>query len=161
MPSPQKRLAELERGRLRRFSDWSNTDCPHVAAGVYTIWRGSQFLYVGMSSRGLTRQRLETSRNLARTVGLWSRLDAHASGHRNGDRFRVYVDFLVLTGLSTDQIDGVAGGELRFDALVREFIGSELAYRYVTTEDGESAFALEQDVRRGALGCGRPHINPL
>ena len=161
MSSKQKRLVDLEHGSLRRFSAWPDTDCPRVAAGVYTIWRGPQLLFVGMSDRGLTRRNLEMSRNLGRTVGLWSRLDAHASGRRSGDHLRDYLDFLVLEGLSVDQIERVAAGELRFDDLVRAFIGSELTYRYVITEDGEAAFALERDVRCGALGCGRPHVNPL
>ena len=117
-------------------------------------------MLVGRSGRGLTRQKLETARNSGRTVGLWSRLDSHASGHRSDDHLGVYVDFLVLEGLSADQIERVAAGELRFDALVRDFIRSELTYRYVTTEDGETAFALEREVRRGSLGCGRPRINP-
>ena len=161
MSSKRNPLAELERGRLRRFSGWSNTDCPRVAAGVYTIWRGTELVFVGGSGRGLTRQKLETSRNLGRTVGLWSRLNSHASGHRSGDQLSVYVDFLVLQGLSTDQIERIAAGELQFAALVRDFIWSELTYRYVTTEDGETAFALEREVRSGALGCGPPHISSL
>jgi hypothetical protein len=161
MSSPQKRLAELEHGLVRRFSAWPDTDCPCVAAGAYTIWRGSRLLYVGMSDRGLTRSRLATARRLGRPAGLWKRLDAHAAGERGGDHLRDYVDFLVLGDLSVDQIERVAAGELRFDTLVRAFIGSELTYRYVTTEDGELAFALEQEVRRGALDCGRPHVNPM
>lgn len=154
-------LAELERGQIRRFSEWSDTDCPRVAAGVYTIWRGSQFVYVGMSARGLTRRILETSRMSGRTVGLRTRLESVASGERTCDEFRVYLDFLVLERLSADQIERVASGGLRFDALVRDFIVSELTYRYVTTEDGEAAFALERAVRRGAFDCGRPRVNPL
>ncbi|MGA7759221.1 MAG: hypothetical protein WBL31_09270 [Ilumatobacteraceae bacterium] len=161
MRSTRPPLADLERGRIRRFSDWSNTDCPRVAAGVYTIWRGSQFVYVGMSARGLTRQILETSRKLGRTEGLRTRLEAVASGQRTCDEFGVYVDFLVLEQLSADQIERVASGGLRFHALVRDFIVSELTYRFVTTEDGEAAFALERAVRLGAFDCGRPHVNPL
>lgn len=154
-------LAELERGQIHRFSEWSNTDCPRVAAGVYTIWRGSQFVYVGMSARGLTRQILETSSMLGRTTGLRTRLESVASGERTCDEFRVYRDFLVLEQLSADQIERVASDGLRFDALVRDFIMSELTYRYVTTQDGEAAFALERAVRHGAFDCGPPRVNPL
>ena len=118
-------------------------------------------MYVGMSARGLTRQILETSRKLGRTEGLRTGLEAIASGQRTCDEFGVYLDFLVLERLSADQIGRVASGEVRFDALVRDFIVSELTYRYVTTEDGEAAFALERAVRRGAFDCGRPHVNPL
>ena len=118
-------------------------------------------MYVGMSSRGLTRQILETSRKLGRTEGLRTRLEVVASGQRTCDELGVYLDFLVLERLSTEQIERVASGRLRFDVLVRDFIVSELTYRYVTTEDGEAAFALERAVRGGAFDCGRPHVNPL
>ena len=47
-------LTVLETGPAYRFSDWPNPDVPSVAAGVYTVWRGEQFIYVGMSGRGWT-----------------------------------------------------------------------------------------------------------
>ena len=45
-------LARLEKGRLYRFDDWPTGDLPRIAAGVYTIWRGTEFVYVGMAGRG-------------------------------------------------------------------------------------------------------------
>ncbi len=39
-------------GPACRFSDWPNAEVPRRAAGVYTIWRQEEFIYVGMSGRG-------------------------------------------------------------------------------------------------------------
>jgi hypothetical protein len=42
----------LQDGPLLRFADWPSGDVPRRAAGVYTIWRGDEFIYAGMSGRG-------------------------------------------------------------------------------------------------------------
>ena len=44
---------ELEGGPAYQFAKWPNTHVPKVAAGVYTIWHGTQLIYVGMSGRGM------------------------------------------------------------------------------------------------------------
>ena len=51
-------IAALTEGPSHRFSDWPNPLVPRVAAGVYTIWRGGEFIYVGMSGRGLSRDQI-------------------------------------------------------------------------------------------------------
>ena len=85
-------MQELEAGPLYRFQDWPNDQVPKRAAGVYTVWDGDRLLYVGMSGRAMTAEDLEVSPN-GRVVakGLWTRLNAHASGRRSGDQFCVYV----------------------------------------------------------------------
>jgi hypothetical protein len=35
------------------FSSWPAPCVPSAAAGVYTVWCGEQFIYVGMAGRGL------------------------------------------------------------------------------------------------------------
>ena len=47
---------ELEAGPLFRFADWPNDQVPRRAAGVYTVWRAGDFIYVGMSGRGAQRE---------------------------------------------------------------------------------------------------------
>jgi hypothetical protein len=76
-----------------------------VLPGVYTIWRGDQFVYVGMSGRGAQREDfVASSHGTARQAkGLWTRLNSHASGRRSGDQFNVYVcDRLIVPVLTPD-----------------------------------------------------------
>jgi hypothetical protein len=49
-------LAGLSNGQLHRFADWPNAVVPRHAAGVYTIWRGSQLVYARVAGRGQTAQ---------------------------------------------------------------------------------------------------------
>jgi hypothetical protein len=98
-------VQELEAGPLHRFQDWPNDQVPKRAAGVYTVWDGDRLLYVGMSGRALTAADLEVSAG-GRVVakGLWTRLNAHASGRRSGDQFCVYVcDRFVVPALIPSQ----------------------------------------------------------
>ncbi len=50
----------LDRGSLHRFADWPNEVIPRVAAGVYTVWQGDRFLYVGMAGRKRSAVRVVT-----------------------------------------------------------------------------------------------------
>ena len=96
-----------------------------------------------------------------RVTGLRSRLASHASGRRSGDQFCVYVaDRFVLPQLDQRTIRAVADGTASFDALVREYIHGELAYRFIETADGAEARALEARLRRGELAAGPPVLNP-
>ena len=171
-------MQELEAGPLHRFQDWPNDQVPKRAAGVYTVWDGEQLLYVGMSGRAMTAEHLEVSPNgRVATKGLWTRLNAHASGRRSGDQFCVYVcDRFVVPALTPSQQEQLAGGGLSLDDLTRMFIRDRLAYRFqrraypghmvqivTLTEpcDGTRAVRLEAEVRQGALSVGRPYLNPL
>ena len=155
-------ISALERGPLYDFGDWPVEACPRVAAGVYTIWRGPEFVYVGMAGRGKSAADIERIRAGGKSTGLWERLGSHASGRRSGDQFCVYVaDRLVLGELSHEEIDRVASGELMFDTLVRDFVRSKLAFRFVEAPDGRSALEAERRVQAGALSAGRPLLNPI
>jgi hypothetical protein len=156
-------MQELETGPLHRFQNWPNEQVPKRAAGVYTVWAGDRLLYVGMSGRAMTAEDLEVSAG-GRVVakGLWTRLNGHASGHRSGDQFCVYVcDRFVVPALTPTQQQQLAVGGLSLDDLTRSFIRDRLAYRFVVTVDGPEAARLEAAVRRGALSVGRPYLNPL
>lgn len=129
-----------------------------MAAGVYTIWDGDEFAYVGIAGRKITAA---TSRTGKRS-GLWTRLQSHASGRRSGDQFCVYVsDRLVLPTLSREQILAVSAGSLLLDHLVRDYVRANLAFRFIDVTDGRHALEIELRVRRGALRAGRPLLNPL
>jgi hypothetical protein len=51
-------VEELAAGPLFRFADWPNDLLPRRTAGVYTVGRANDFLYVGMSGRGAQREDL-------------------------------------------------------------------------------------------------------
>ena len=156
-------MQELEAGPLHPFKDWPNDQVPKRAAGVYSVWDGDRLLYVGMSGRAMTAEDLEVSLN-GRVVakGLWTRLNAHASGRRSGDQFCVYVcDRFVIPALIPSQQQDLAAGGLSLDDLTRTFIRDRLAYRFIVTADGGDAARLEAEVRRGTLSAGRPYLNPL
>jgi hypothetical protein len=97
--SADEAMKELARGALHRFSDWPNETVPKVAAGVYSIWmgRGETLVYVGMSGRSATEEKLAAARTGKKASGLHTRLASHWAGRRSGDQFVVYVaDRLVL-----------------------------------------------------------------
>jgi len=114
-------------------------------AGVYSVWRGPAFIYVGMSCRGMTEEDVERHRMARSDRGLATRLASHASGRRSGDQFCVYVaDRPVLPLLTHDEVIEIAAGQLSFDSKVKDFISRELACRFVVVEDAETAFRVEQ-----------------
>jgi len=47
-------LEMLEHGTLCSFFEWPNPEIPDVTAGLYSVWRQHNFIYVGMSGRDLT-----------------------------------------------------------------------------------------------------------
>jgi hypothetical protein len=154
-----KRLLEtLEYGEIHYFRDWSNNILPRICAGVYTIWKDEQLIYVGMSGRSLSAEIIQEHKNTGtKAKGLFNRLKSHASGRRSGDQFCVYVaDRLVLPTLTRKQIEAIASKELNFDNLIREYIHTYLFYRYVETENDKQAFQLENAVKTGALKAGKP-----
>jgi hypothetical protein len=164
--SPESFARELETlrtGDLRPFAHWPDPTVPRLAAGVYTIWRGEELVYVGMSGRGLSAEAISEHRAAAaRGLGLYSRLNSHASGRRSGDQFCIYVcDRLVLPTLTEDDLRRVAAGEESLDGWTRRYIADHLAYRFVEVADGQTAAGLESLVRAGALGVGKPLLNPL
>ena len=155
-------LAELEDGDLHHFGDWPVSVVPPVAAGVYTIWKGAQLVYVGMSGRSLDPEKVAELLAKKKRKGLWERLNSHASGGRSGDKFCIYVcDRLVLPALSQQDILDVAKGKLSLDAGTRQFIRKHLQFRIVVVPDGEAARAVESLARSGSLRAGKPLLNPL
>src|SRR5690348_7801599 len=98
-------MNELASGPQFSFADWPSDQVPRRAAGVYTIWRKDEFIYVGMSGRGAQREDFVAEVGRAsQAKGLWTRLNSHASGRRAGDQFNVYVcDRFIVPVLTPDQ----------------------------------------------------------
>ena len=155
-------LEILRSGPTYAFADWPNSEMPKVSAGVYTIWdKAESFVYAGMAGARLkTVADFEVAAEKNKVKGMRDRLGSHASGHRSGDQFCIYVaDFLVLPNLSIEEITAIYMHEIKMDILVKEHVHQNLSYRYCLTEDGDQARALEKLILNGALG-NPPLLNP-
>lgn len=146
-----------------RFADWPSDAVPRRAAGVYTIWRGRQFLYAGTGGRSAQQEDLAAGAALRGGArGLWTRLNSHVSGRRSGDQFNLYVcDRFIVPALDGQQLRQIGEGVLSLDQLTKGFIRGQLSYRFLICADWRQALALEREVRAGCLGAGRPYLNPL
>lgn len=150
-------------GQRYAFRHWPNAEVPRVCAGIYTIWQDTVLLYAGMAGRALSEEQIVAHRRPgAKSKGLFSRLNSHASGRRSGDQFCLYVgDRLVLPVLSPAQIEAIGNGTLNPDRLVRAYVHEHLSYRFAETRDSTTALLLEREIRQGCLGAGKPLLNPL
>lgn len=146
-----------------RFADWPSDQVPRRAAGVYTVWRREELIYVGMSGRGAQAEDFVASPDHPeKAVGLWTRLTSHASGRRSGDQFNIYVcDRFIVPALTSRQQREIGRGQLLLDRLTRDFIREHLSYRFLICRDGAQALGTERAVRAGLLPAGRPYLNPL
>jgi hypothetical protein len=149
-------VRELEDGSDHSFGDWPPSHFEVGPTGVYTIWRGADFLYAGMSYV----HRSDTANQQAK--GVFGRLAYHASGRRSGDQFCIYIcDRFVVPRLSAEDMAELAQGARILDLRTREFIREHLRYRVAVTSSGIEARALESFLRREGLPrAGRPAINP-
>jgi hypothetical protein len=153
----------LRTGPLYWFSDWPNREVPNLRCGVYTVWDGGTFVYVGMAGRSLAPDAYlqPDASTLKRNRGLRDRLSSHASGRRSGDQFCIYVcDRLVLATMTANDLKDVASGKLSLDERTREYIRTQLAYRFVTTQTSNEARALERKVQSDGLNGVKPLLNP-
>ena len=155
-------INELKSGTIYPFSGWPHVAVPMSSAGVYSIWNNEgTHIYVGMSGRGMSNEQLSKSQTEGRKRGLYTRLHSHASGARSGDQFCVYIaDRLVLPTLTKDQIKAISQRMISFDHLVRDYIRTNLSFRFAVTHDGGAAISLERETRSGALES-LPFLNPL
>jgi predicted GIY-YIG superfamily endonuclease len=136
---------QLNRQPVHAFADWPNREIPKGQPGVYLVYQGSKWIYIGMSFKNLQ-----------------SRLNQHASGRRSGDQFCVYLgDRLVMPKLDIDQMKGVFSGEFSLDDEIRKFVRSQLSYRYLLVMDDPTARALEKHGLQIAKGQGAELLNAL
>jgi hypothetical protein len=146
----------LTSGPAHSFKDTLHETLPLACIGVYTIWCGIDFVYVGIAGRNL-----DPAADHHRVRGVRDRLDSHRSGRRSGDQFAVYVcDRLVLPSLTSGQIEQIAAGELSLDALTRVYIHANLSYRFAATGSYREAMEIETAFARGETAVGLPQLNP-
>ncbi|GII34138.1 hypothetical protein Pmi06nite_75800 [Planotetraspora mira] len=153
----------LQDGPLFKFSEWPSDQVPRQAAGVYTIWREDDFVYAGMSGRGAQAEDfVARTDKTQKALGLWTRLNSHASGRRSGDQFNVYIcDRFIVPDLTPEQQSDIGGGRLLLDQLTKSYIRKHLSYRFQICRDGSEALSVERAARAGILPAGRPYLNPL
>ena len=145
MPELEQLWDELNCQPVHRFADWPNRDVPKGQPGVYLIYQGNDLKYVGMAS-----------------ANLYGRLSQHARGRRSGDQFCVYVsDRLVMKNLTDEQIKGITLGTYSLDHQIRDFIRTELSYRYLLVADDPTARALERYGLQIAKGQGADLLNSI
>tara|TARA_Y100000588_G_scaffold383612_1_gene473285 strand:+ start:465 stop:923 length:459 start_codon:yes stop_codon:yes gene_type:complete len=143
MPDLEELWYQLNRQPVHAFSDWPNREIPKGKPGVYLIYRGTQWIYIGMSFKNLQ-----------------SRLNQHASGRRSGDQFCVYLgDRLVMPKLGIDQMKDLFSGELSLDHEIKKFVRSQLSYRFLLVQDDPTARALETYGLQIAKGQGAELLN--
>ncbi len=151
-------LTALEQGQFLSFKTADLASIKDHTAGVYTVWRGEDFVYVGIGGTKVTGPALAGEQTYA---GLAGRLRSHGTGYRSGDKFCIYVvDRFVLPTLTQPQIREISEGLLSFDSLIRKYIQANLGFRHLVTETGSEARAIETAVKHGALRAGRPQLNP-
>ena len=145
MPKLEKLWDELNQQPVHRFADWPNKEVPKGKPGVYLIYQRNDLKYVGMAS-----------------ANLYGRLNQHARGKRSGDQFCVYVgDRMVMPKLGIDQMKGVFSGVYSLDDAFKEFVRSQLAYRYLVVADDPTARALEKHGLEIANGQGADLLNSI
>ena len=155
-------IADLETGHLHLFSNFAAAAVPKNIAGVYTIWDGDRFIYVGIGGIQIRYTEPDEEAEPAKPVaGLRGRLAQHSTGGRSGDKFCIYVcDRFVLPSLTPQQIGEVGAGRLSLDRLTRDWIHARYSFRYIHTRSGDEARQIENEVKAGALAAGRPFLNP-
>jgi hypothetical protein len=152
----QEIVNSLIAGPLFRFRDGLHQSLPLASYGIYTIWKDTQFIYVGIAGRGL-----DLTINYIKMKGLKDRLDSHWKGRRSGDQFAVYVfDRFVVPVLTDQQKSQFGSGELKGDTLTRNFIHNHFCYRFATTESYKQASNVEDHMRMGLTSAGLPLLNP-
>ena len=154
---------KLSQSNLYYFCDWPNKSVPQIAAGVYVIYdRRGEFLYAGMAGAGLSKDKVKQLKEIkGRKSGLLDRLGSHASGYRSGDRFNIYVcDLFVLKSLTSSQINDISNKRISLDAINKEYIRSNLSYRYLDVESGVVR-GLERYIQEFGINGETPSINPL
>jgi hypothetical protein len=149
-------INRLFSGPIHWFKDWPCGDVPQYGAIVYTIWnRNNDFIYVGMSGRGIK----EGDTSIRTSKGPWGRLNSHAGGRRSGDQFCVYVCDRLLLRRIGNRIPEISDGELSMDKLNREFIRADLGFRWLVSPSGNAALDLERKIQRGEYLPGHPILN--
>jgi len=152
----ERHIEVLISGQAHAFSAGLTETLPLARPGVYTIWKSTEFLYVGIAGRAL-----DLTKTYDKMRGIKDRLDSHWRGRRSGDQFAVYLfDRFVVPILSDQQRRQFQTGELNGDILTQRFIQTHLSYRFVETTSYREAMMIEKHLAQGKSRAGFPVLNP-
>lgn len=156
---PDSVVKQLTSGKPYAFSEWPNEDLPDVAIGMYTIWKENMFAYVGISGTSLVAE--DFAMKAKKVRGLKQRLNYHRGGGLGGDKFCVYVfERFLSKELTLDDLDKMSKKELTLGKLNRDFIRSNLSYRFTILDSSQKAREYEDIIKKGGIeSIGKPYLN--
>ena len=155
---PKKLVDDLTTGTLYSFSKRPNQGIPNVAIGIYTIWNGNEFAYVGISGTNVNDE--DYQKDIVK--GLKKRLRAHHSGGIGGDKFCVLVfERYISRDITSNDLQKMARKELFLRELNRNFIRDKLTYRFTILDSKEHLHKYEDFIKQGGIeSIGKPYLNP-
>ena len=156
---PAEVVDDLVKGKLYSFSDWPNQDLPDVAIGMYTIWQGDLFAYVGISGTSLKSE--DFAMKATKKRGLKQRLNSHRKGGLGGDKFCVYVfERFLSKELTMGDLEKMSNKELTLGELNRSYVQNHLSYRFTILDSAKKARAYEDIIKKGGIqSIGKPFLN--
>mgnify|MGYP006136488223 CR=1 FL=1 len=156
---PKKIVEDLTAGKLYSFAERPGKGLPLVAIGIYTIWNGEEFAYVGISGRGVREEDYKKDK----AKGLKQRLRSHYRGGIGGDKFCVYVfERYVSKEITSFDLKKMARKELFLRELTRSFIQGNLSYRFTILDSKEHILDYEKLIKQGGIkSIGKPFLNPI
>lgn len=150
-------LSHLWSGEKISFQNQPDDPIPDIAIGVYTIWEGDRFIYVGISGREVHKE------SKTKVRGLKQRLRAHWRGGLGGDQFAVYVfERITAPQVTREQLDAMGEGTLTLIELNQEYIRTKLSYRFLVVDAYSEAKEIEDALKSGKYDPpGKPFLNPM
>ena len=150
-------LSPLLNGEEHSFQNKPDYPIPDIAIGVYTIWEGDRFIYVGISGRDLHKK------SKSKVRGLKQRLRAHWKGGLGGDQFAVYVfERIIAPQVTREQLDAMGEGNLTLIELNQDYIRTKLSYRFLVVDEYSEAKKIEDALKSGKYDPpGKPFLNPM
>jgi hypothetical protein len=153
----EPQVRPLQDGPARWLRDWRTDTAVKYRTGLYALWHGDRFLYVGIA-----RTASSPGPEGDGKWGLWGRLGTHANG-ASRMLWRKIATRFVVPDLTDDDRDAMARGHADelLDQRVRAWLHEHVRYRTLITPDGPTAGRLESHVRRvGLPDAGPPELNP-
>lgn len=149
-------ISHLFTGPEYSFQSRPDDPIPDSCAGVYTIWEGERFLYVGIAGRDLSKP------SKSKVRGLKQRLRAHWKGGLGGDQFAVYVfERITAPELDKSQLKAMGEGTLTLIDLNQDYIRNRLSFRFIETHNYEKAMEIENLLKKGGFqNYSKPFLNP-
>jgi len=150
-------LKQLEHGPNVRMGGLLAAEGREVptSTGVYTIWLGTQLLYVGISFKD------PLTTNNKKAKGVFGRVRTYYDGRRTNDFMRSLGDRFITPHLTSAEQTALAQGTLDLDAKTRTFAHEGLTIRaYACT--GDEARRIESLIRKHGLpAAGLPLFNAI